>query len=165
MEAHVAQPARRRSKRGSTPSGPGLARAPEHLQCCFLIDASRGRKTRCSRYTLPLADGSREDYCIGHSDSEHARALRARGSKAESAQSRAETERRHSLAKKIFSRVWKRRSDFVRARFRICQAVASGELTPTAANTIRGLLRDAEEALEKHNQEWGDSNRIAYLEG
>jgi hypothetical protein len=133
---------------------PRLAMAPDKCRCEQVMGSEEGEDVRCSRFTIFGVDGKRERYCIAHSDSPHARALRSKGERARQAATRVESDRRRTLSSKLLPRAWKKPRDFQRARARIYKALSAGELTVTQAKELRLLLADAERHARVGTHEW-----------
>lgn len=134
---------------------PRLALAPDSLRCKQLIRRPGGLEERCSRFTIFGAGGCREAYCVAHSKTQHAEALRAKALKAHADAVNEERERRRELAQNLFPHVWAETGDFQEARFLLGHALVLGDVTIPEFQALRVLICDAERHARSHPYDWG----------
>jgi hypothetical protein len=128
--------------------------APDAIRCERAIATSGGGSTRCSRFTLKKADGSRDRFCLAHSQSEQGEALRSKAAKAQTEALEAERARRQHLLACIAPAEWKIRDDFNWSRWAVLRALALGDVTAADARELRALIADAERSAQTFDYDW-----------
>jgi hypothetical protein len=130
---------------------PRLRLAPDEIRCGKTVLRSDGRRERCSRFTIRLAKGDRDRFCVAHSNDAHAKALRAKGQRAQRIVDQEERERLEQLAGELVPKDWERKSSFQQARLRLYGAVVRGDVTVQQGGLLRLLIVDAERHVQRHN--------------
>jgi len=128
--------------------------APDPIRCERVIATAVGGSTRCSRFTLKNADGSRDQFCLAHSRSEHGEALRSKAAKAQEEAALAERQRRKALLNAIAPYEWTIRENFNYSRYALFAALVRGELSVLEVRELRALIADAERNAQTHECEW-----------
>ncbi len=141
----------KRTKSSGDDGGPapkiGLALADDGVRCQRLIRRNDGTEEQCSRFSLKTADGGREAYCLGHSDSENATKIRKRGALARHAADDAAREHRQWLTDHFAGEPWERPEDVRLARFLLGRMLLLGEATVPEVRELRALVDAAERSM------------------
>ena len=148
LEDYVAQP-RRVPKQGQD-----LSLAPSEIRCNHRIEHEDASVVRCSRFTICLPTGERDDFCVSHSPSQYAALLRSKGSKAKKAAAVADAERRAEIAYELQPRKWRTPRDIQRSRFRLHRAVARGDVTIAQGKLLLAIIKDAGAHMRVPYREW-----------
>lgn len=139
---------------GARERGQDLSLAPSEVRCNHRIEHEDGSVVRCSRFTIRLPTGGRDEYCISHSPSQYAALLRSKGSKAKRAAAQVDAERRAEIAYELQPRNWRTPRDIQRSRFRLHQAVVRGDVTIAQGKLLLAVIRDASAHMRVPTREW-----------
>jgi hypothetical protein len=137
-----------------------LSCAPDHLRCRSVVpDPDGGSPARCSRFTIKLPGGCRDQFCISHSRTEHAEQSRGKAARAQEELLEAERQRRREFAHNLVPSVWTSREDFQSSRLFLAHALAEGTITSADAHELRGIINDAERHAQTGACEWSPEYR------
>jgi hypothetical protein len=132
-----------------------LSCAPDHLRCrSFVPDDDGGSPARCSRFTIKLPGGRRDDFCISHSKTEHATRLKVKAARAQEEVLEEERERRRDLAEQLLPSPFEHRVDFQMARFYLFRARVMGLVTSEELRDLQSLVNDAERHALRPDSDW-----------
>jgi len=131
-----------------------LAVAPDAIRCERVIATASGGSTRCSRFTLKNANGSRDRFCVSHSRTERAEELRAKGAKAQEDERRAWLEKRWAIINSFAPATWRQREHLEHSRHALSQHVILGNVSVAEAQVLRAILNDAEQSARVGDREW-----------
>lgn len=133
---------------------PLLRLAPDEIRCRRIISEPCKGKTRCSRFTIKLPDGGRDEFCVAHSKAAHAAALRSKAARGQRLAAAAERDRLEDLAAELLPRLWAEPRDFQLGRAVLYGAIVRGDVTVTQAGVLRQIILDAERHAQTTKYDW-----------